>query len=428
MAEVKTKILLRNDTSANWATANPVLGKGEMGVEIDTGKFKFGDNVTEWNQLNYAVDLSTINLGSVTNHYREAESAAALPTTGNTVGDIGVVRTTIAGDAKSVTTYVWDGENWKATDGNYNAENVYFDEDMMVTKEVGYITLENGQGTIPSTGKNLKEVFEAIWVKEADPTKTDPSVTVTLSTTGGKEVGTTITGLSYTATYSDGNYQFGPDPTGADITKWEITSTAGYSNTVEPTEGNTTVASSLNSVALADLLVEDSTNFTVSAKATHTGGDVPKTNKGNDCADTTKQIVEGTKTGKSSAITGWRRMFMGPVAKDATVDSALIWGINSVASANRISAQVSISAQTFTAPAGTEKLLLAFPAKYTVSKQEYFTMSWETITDFVKVSDAIKVADKRGGDNGLADYEVWAYTPAGPLKADTQFRITLKIG
>lgn len=50
---VNTKILLRNDTAAHWTTNNPVLGKGEMGVEIDTAKFKFGDGVTPWNQLPY---------------------------------------------------------------------------------------------------------------------------------------------------------------------------------------------------------------------------------------------------------------------------------------------------------------------------------------------------------------------------------------
>lgn len=43
----------RNDTSANWAAANPVLLKGEMGVEIDTCKFKFGDGTKHWSELEY---------------------------------------------------------------------------------------------------------------------------------------------------------------------------------------------------------------------------------------------------------------------------------------------------------------------------------------------------------------------------------------
>ena len=49
-----TKIIQRHDTAANWTTANPVLASGEMGVETDTNKFKFGDGVTAWTSLAYA--------------------------------------------------------------------------------------------------------------------------------------------------------------------------------------------------------------------------------------------------------------------------------------------------------------------------------------------------------------------------------------
>ena len=47
-------ILLRNDTATNWTTENPTLGKGELGIEIDTAKFKIGDGTTAWNSLGYA--------------------------------------------------------------------------------------------------------------------------------------------------------------------------------------------------------------------------------------------------------------------------------------------------------------------------------------------------------------------------------------
>lgn len=56
MADItlNAKFLLRNDTAANWETVNPVLAKGEMGIELDTRKFKFGDGTTAWNDLEYA--------------------------------------------------------------------------------------------------------------------------------------------------------------------------------------------------------------------------------------------------------------------------------------------------------------------------------------------------------------------------------------
>jgi hypothetical protein len=48
------QIQLRNDTAANWTSANPVLAQGEMGVESDTGKVKLGDGSTAWSSLDYA--------------------------------------------------------------------------------------------------------------------------------------------------------------------------------------------------------------------------------------------------------------------------------------------------------------------------------------------------------------------------------------
>nr|DAL22182.1 MAG TPA_asm: hyaluronidase [Caudoviricetes sp.] len=50
-----TTIKLRRGTAAAWTSANSVLAAGETGVETDTNKFKFGDGVTAWNLLPYAV-------------------------------------------------------------------------------------------------------------------------------------------------------------------------------------------------------------------------------------------------------------------------------------------------------------------------------------------------------------------------------------
>ena len=52
--QLSVRISLRNDTALNWTTQNPVLVKGEMGIESDTRKFKFGDGVSSWSSLKYA--------------------------------------------------------------------------------------------------------------------------------------------------------------------------------------------------------------------------------------------------------------------------------------------------------------------------------------------------------------------------------------
>ena len=56
MAEVNVKTVTRNriDLATAWTAANPVLADGELGIERDTGKFKFGDGATAWNLLGYA--------------------------------------------------------------------------------------------------------------------------------------------------------------------------------------------------------------------------------------------------------------------------------------------------------------------------------------------------------------------------------------
>ena len=51
-----SKIQIRNDTAANWKAANPVLLKGEIGIEIDTRKLKIGDGISPWTGLKYVSD------------------------------------------------------------------------------------------------------------------------------------------------------------------------------------------------------------------------------------------------------------------------------------------------------------------------------------------------------------------------------------
>jgi Major tropism determinant N-terminal domain len=46
-------IRLRGDTAANWTSGNPTLALREVGLELDTGKFKVGDGTTAWTSLSY---------------------------------------------------------------------------------------------------------------------------------------------------------------------------------------------------------------------------------------------------------------------------------------------------------------------------------------------------------------------------------------
>jgi hypothetical protein len=50
---VAVQIQLRRDTAANWTSVNTLLAQGEVGLELDTGKFKIGDGATHWTGLPY---------------------------------------------------------------------------------------------------------------------------------------------------------------------------------------------------------------------------------------------------------------------------------------------------------------------------------------------------------------------------------------
>jgi len=47
-------IQLKRGTAARWNQTNPILALGELGLEIDTQKFKVGNGVTPWSALRYA--------------------------------------------------------------------------------------------------------------------------------------------------------------------------------------------------------------------------------------------------------------------------------------------------------------------------------------------------------------------------------------
>lgn len=63
----------RRGDAATWTSQNPTLAEGELGLELDTGKFKWGDGSTAWNDLAYigggsAPALTVVALTGPTTH------------------------------------------------------------------------------------------------------------------------------------------------------------------------------------------------------------------------------------------------------------------------------------------------------------------------------------------------------------------------
>ena len=311
MNQIRTQIQLRNDSKENWASTNPKLGKGEIGIELDTNLFKIGDGIQQWNDLKYANDVPEIDFSGVTNSYTEAETLEGLAD-GKVVGDVGIVKTLIGGDKYSYSCYIWNGTAWKAADGNYNAENVYFDEDLITTVAIGNVGLVGGQAELKTTGKNLKDLWQMLYVKE-DTTFTATKPTVTVS--GADKVKYIEIGKSMTAdisvSFEDGSYPYGytteageeqndasttvnNGTTGSVATKYNLTA-GGVA--VEPnTEGG-------NTFSVDSGVKTAKASMSVVGSADYSDGYVPVSNLKK--MYPSKKITAGTTTGVSKELYRW---------------------------------------------------------------------------------------------------------------------------
>lgn len=65
MAVVNVRMKQRRKTAALWTSTNEVLLDGEIGLETDTRKTKFGDGVTAWASLAYAAPAIGPNLSAI---------------------------------------------------------------------------------------------------------------------------------------------------------------------------------------------------------------------------------------------------------------------------------------------------------------------------------------------------------------------------
>jgi hypothetical protein len=54
------QIQFRRGTSAEWASANPILAQGEIGVNLDGNRFKIGTGLTSWNYLDYTAVFDVV--------------------------------------------------------------------------------------------------------------------------------------------------------------------------------------------------------------------------------------------------------------------------------------------------------------------------------------------------------------------------------
>ena len=405
MAEktLTTQIILRNGTTTEWEASTKVLKLGEIGIDTTKNEIRIGDGTHTWKDLKIAgADQEAIQalidkaedkvyVRLVENNETDTEMLATIANPAQ--GDMAIVERAVATNANSHTAYVYDGENWCAMDGNYSAENVYFDSDLTYTAPIGVMTVpSSGAGTISAAGKNVKEVLASILAEEKNPVTTQPSASVTLSGGGTVEVGT-HRNISYTASLSAGSYTYGPD-------------TGVVAGTVTASfDGKTKTGAT----GTFENVVADGTKR-LSVSITHNEGAVPKTNLGNPYAE--GKIAADTKTATASqTLVGVRHMFYGPMTTDAELNSENIRKLKHEEASRK-------TIGTFGAGAGAVKVVVAVPTSMNVTKVLMpSAMNADATANFVKQAGSVQVEGAEGFT--AAAYNVWVYKPASIDSSET---------
>ena len=424
MAQLKTRILLLNGTQSNWADLQGyVLAKGEPAVEfiptapteetpstkVEAVKIKIGDGFTAYANLPYVGDEISSALEESFNAKLD-EITAAMATMGNAVfqvnatdldgvegdsegaklknyitedvneGNIAIVTKAIAGSAASRTAYAYTEDGvWAALDGNYDAKDIYFSQDLTYTSDIGALKLPKGatSSTYEATGKSLEALISRLMAETIAPTITQPKFSLTASASSNtsaasKEIGSYITTLKWDGTFTDGTYSFGYEGgTGTADKAAGCTATYEVSNTIDDQKA-TTVDGTFNLDDDHKIQI-DSTDNKVYAKITNkcTWGNSPR-KPINNIGETVDGQIATSNSEKTAEVKvqGYRNSFYYVGTDNTTaIDSAFIRG-TTPRNANTRNFEIDTKTPggaTFKGvviPANTTRVMFAVPGTY----------------------------------------------------------------
>lgn len=434
MAEITTRIILRNDTADNWATetgAATPLKAGEAAVEIKNGKAKL-KVATEDNQAFSAApyiggtDAKVFQIELADDELDiEAAIAAVVGDTELTVGDIAIVKAGIAGDKTSYTSYVWDGTNWVATDGNYSAANVYTNSKIVLAGDYGKDSRNDNITSIGNlrigdeieAGTSLQSILMDMLSQRLQPTATDPSATILFTNKNANgtaddevEIGTTYN-AKFKTTFSDGKFTY-DDVTGCQSTEATVTF-GGKTKTIAANALN-------NSTGTMDGVVIDSTaKKTFSLTYGWTASTIqPKDNLGDPATNGAKIDAATGKTATSSkGVSGYRNAFGGSSATTLAANSKTIRALASKAKSSSATFDVAIAQDA-------NFVMIAVPDGRKITKvADSNAFGTDIFSEFTQVEGTVQVggADANGDNLGnyAIAYNVWTYAPKASLSANT---------
>jgi hypothetical protein len=314
-----TRMQQRRGTAAQWLSTNggdgPVLNAGEIGWESDTNKFKIGDGINNWIDLNYFLD--TVDLGGNITDYvpltqkGAASGVAALDASKNlVVPGASIIVEGATDNANDTTITVTDPTANRTITFKDESGTVAYTADITVsassTNTFSNKSISLGSNTVTSTLAQLNTAISDADVATLAGTETLTNKTLTTPTINGP----TITATGQTPTIH-GIYLPAPHNIifeGTTADDFETTLQAG-----EPTGDRTiTLPDATGTVALAE-------NVAALSGATFTGAV-----SGTDLTLSGNLTVNGTTTTINSTTLAVddKNVVLGDVAtpSDATAD------------------------------------------------------------------------------------------------------------
>ena len=241
-----SKIQLRRDSTANWASVNPVLAEGEIGINTTIDQYKIGDGATAWNSLAY----SSANISL------------------NDIGDV-TITSAASGDFLK-----WNGSAWVNDAINLSTDTVGDYVASLVQGTGVTVTNNSGEGATPTiaigqaVGTSASVTFAAVTgalVGNAN-TASELQTARTISLTGDVTGSVSFSGsadASITATIAANSVALGTDTTGNYVSG--VSQGTGVTVSHTPGEGSTATIAIGQDVA---------TNASVSFAKVTTTGDV----------------------------------------------------------------------------------------------------------------------------------------------------------
>ena len=450
MAETKVlnvRFQQKIDTAENWANSDIVLMAGEIAIESDTNKFKFGDDEHVYSELPYAgidqaqLDATNDSFTKLTPEDGVTDSTALATIANPKKGDIAVIERVIGGvsTASSMTAYMYDGEKWCAMDGNYDASNVYTSSKITLAGDYG--TDSRGDkltrignkkiGDEIAAGTSLQSILMDILSQRLQPSATNPSAGVVLTNAGNNggnisvEIGTSYT-PKYKASFSDGGFTYGPDVTGC-------TSTAASIQVVGVNSTKVDIAANALSGATGSLpayTVADATSRKLRVTYGWTASTATPVDNLGDVATNGAKIDAATgKTADSShTITGYRNYWYGFIGStDYTTisrdDSTNVCGDGTK---NLTAGNAAISAKTLptiTAVAGDRMPVVVMP---TAASKKVSSASMPSSLNAPVTFTKLGTVNLKGldGYGDAVSYDVWGYV-ADDMPVGADFSIVI---